>query len=178
MYMYVHIVVATRRQDSMSPARANAVLSKRTACTLHTCTRQLLSNFQQVHNYTLQKLLPCLESLDLSYNYIETIEHLTVRLYIHVNVTHTCTYACKLHVHVHGRISYWQFGIYMYVLYVIARNCQELPHLKVVDLSHNKVSSVRDLHLKIGNLSKLGLAHNQLTSLEGTCTSIFTYIYM
>ena len=47
---------------------------------------------------------------------------------------------------------------------------QELPHLKVVDLSHNKISNVFDLHMKIGNVAKLGLAHNQLASLEGTCT--------
>ena len=60
----------------------------------------------------------------------------------------------------------------MYMYLFIAHNYQELPHLKVVDLSHNKVSDVHDLHLKIGNISKLGLAHNQLTSLEGRVTCI------
>ena len=59
----------------------------------------------------------------------------------------------------------------MYV-HINADNYQELPHLKVVDISHNKVSDVHDLHLKIGNISKLGLAHNLLTSLEGRVTCI------
>ncbi|CAI8048087.1 Nischarin [Geodia barretti] len=46
-------------------------------------------------------------------------------------------------------------------------NLTGLPNLKVVDLSYNKVADVKDLHLTIGNVSKLALAHNLITSLEG-----------
>ena len=44
---------------------------------------------------------------------------------------------------------------------------QDLPKLQHLDLSHNEITSVSDLHVKIGNLSKLILAFNQIASLEG-----------
>ena len=47
----------------------------------------------------------------------------------------------------------------------------------MVDLSHNKISNVFDLHMKIGNVAKLGLAHNQLASLEGT-VHVYTCIIL
>ena len=54
------------------------------------------------------------------------------------------------------------------IIYNLLVFWQGLPNLKVVDLSYNKVADVKDLHLTIGNVSKLALAHNLLTSLEGT----------
>jgi Leucine-rich repeat (LRR) protein len=52
-------------------------------------------------------------------------------------------------------------------------NLTELPNLKVVDLSYNKVADVKDLRLAIGNVSKLAMAHNLLTSLEGSVPKLF-----
>ena len=51
--------------------------------------------------FSLQKLAPNLEKLDLSYNYIENIEHLAVS-YVHVLYVHV--YVCITHsvcIHVH-----------------------------------------------------------------------------
>ena len=47
--------------------------------------------------------------------------------------------------------------------------------MSVVDLSHNKISDLSDLHTRIGNVSKLGLAHNQVVSLEGVYCTVVLY---
>ena len=44
---------------------------------------------------------------------------------------------------------------------------QELPHLRVLDLSHNKITCLTDLHTKLGNITKLGLASNSIVRLNG-----------
>ena len=44
---------------------------------------------------------------------------------------------------------------------------QDLPKLKSLDLSYNEIAIVCDLHTKIGNLSKLILAFNQIATLKG-----------
>ena len=53
------------------------------------------------------------------------------------------------------------------VLRLLSSCTQDLPKLKYLDLSHNEIAFVSDLHRKIGNLSKLILAFNQIATLEG-----------
>ena len=54
-------------------------------------------------------------------------------------------------------------------------NEQDLPHLQVLDLSHNKVNSLSALHFRIGNIAKISLASNEIKSLNGT---VYMYVYM
>ena len=44
---------------------------------------------------------------------------------------------------------------------------QDLSCLQVLDLSHNKVNSLSALHFRIGNVAKISLAYNEITSLNG-----------
>lgn len=44
---------------------------------------------------------------------------------------------------------------------------QELPHLRVLDLSHNKITCLQDLHTRLGNITKLALASNNIVKLNG-----------
>ena len=52
----------------------------------------------------------------------------------------------------------------------ISLNEQDLPHLQVLDLSHNKVNSLSALHFRIGNVAKISLSSNEIKSLNGMCT--------
>ena len=39
--------------------------------------------------------------------------------------------------------------------------------MQVLDLSHNKISSLSALHFRIGNVAKISLASNEIKSLNG-----------
>ncbi|VDI05515.1 Hypothetical predicted protein [Mytilus galloprovincialis] len=71
------------------------------------------------------QLIPRVEVLDLSYNKLESIEHLN-----------------------------W------------------LSQLTILNLSYNNISHLDSLHTKLGNLKKLNLAGNKLSSLSGRCNII------
>ena len=106
-------------------------------------------------------LFVCLPCLFLSYFLLSSlVKHVYCVQY---RATTVCCLPLYMYIHVHACIHF-----------VVIPFIQELPHLKVVDLSHNKILNVLDLHMKIGNIAKLGLAHNQLASLEG----IYMYMYM
>ena len=79
----------------------------------------------------------------------------------------------------HNLISFnWHsnnIGTTHYVWLQLSFFMQDLPRLKCLDLSHNEIASVSDLHTKIGNLSKLILAFNQVVTLEGKYTYQYSY---
>ena len=55
---------------------------------------------------------------------------------------------------------------------------QDLPHLQVLDLSHNKISSLSALHFRIGNVAKISLASNEIKSLNGELLRNYDYIVL
>lgn len=48
--------------------------------------------------------------------------------------------------------------------------------MTTLDLGYNQISRLDQLSSKLGNISKLSLAHNQITSLEGKFVKVTQYL--
>lgn len=100
----------------------------------------------------VQKLIPEVEFLDLSYNELSLVENLQV---------------CSLIMHFSECKVGLVFVIFKYLNYFVLFSLQHLYNLVHLDLSFNKLTVLEGVHTKLGNIKTLNLSGNQLETLSG-----------